>query len=247
MRQDNSGLYLARLARSRTDLLKVQTLRAKSFSGVSMAQKADAVDSKCTHVLIENTMTGGLVGSFRLMFLASGRDIEQSYSSQFYGLDALKVYKGALAEIGRFCIDPESDDPDVLRVAWGALAGFVEQHEIQMLIGCSSFKGIDPEPYHDAFARLKTSHLAPSKWMPSLKAPSVFPFAKQRGEVLNSKRALAQMPPLLRSYLLMGGWVSDHAVIDQAMNTLHVFTALEISTIPAARKRLLQANAIMIA
>ncbi len=51
------------------------------------------------------------------------------------------------------------------------------------------------------------------------------------------------MPPLLRSYLLMGGWVSDHAVVDRQMNTLHVFTGLEISAIPAARKRLLRAVA----
>ena len=28
------------------------------------------------------------------------------------------------------------------------------------------------------------------------------------------RAALAAMPPLLRSYLGMGGWVSDHAVID---------------------------------
>ena len=43
--------------------------------------------------------------------------------------------------------------------------------------------------------------------------------------------------------LAMGGWVSDHAVIDRQMNTLHVFTGLEISAIPAARKRLLRAVA----
>ncbi len=40
------------------------------------------------------------------------------------------------------------------------------------------------------------------------------------------------MPPLLRTYLMMGGWVSDHAVVDRQMNTLHVFTGLEIGAIP---------------
>ena len=51
------------------------------------------------------------------------------------------------------------------------------------------------------------------------------------------------MPPLLRTYLSMGGWVSDHAVVDRQMNTLHVFTGVEISAIPPARKRLLRAVA----
>ena len=57
------------------------------------------------------------------------------------------------------------------------------------------------------------------------------------------RRAMAQMPPLLRSYLMMGGWVSDHAVVDRQLNTLHVFTGLEIKAIPPARARLLRSAA----
>ena len=34
----------------------------------------------------------------------------------------------------------------------------------------------------------------------------------------------------------MGGWVSDHAVVDRQMNTLHVFTGLEIAAIPRPAK-----------
>jgi hypothetical protein len=39
----------------------------------------------------------------------------------------------------------------------------------------------------------------------------------------------------------MGGWVSDHAVVDRQLNTMHVFTGVEIGMIPGARKRLLRA------
>jgi len=38
----------------------------------------------------------------------------------------------------------------------------------------------------------------------------------------------------------MGGWVSDHAVVDRQLKTLHVFTGLSIDAIPEARKRLLR-------
>ena len=58
-----------------------------------------------------------------------------------------------------------------------------------------------------------------------------------------SRNATLKMPPLLRTYLIMGGWVSDHAVVDRQMNTLHVFTGLEIGAIPPARKKLLRAVA----
>jgi len=39
------------------------------------------------------------------------------------------------------------------------------------------------------------------------------------------------MPPLLKTYLAMGAWVSDHAVVDLNMKTLHLFTGMEISKI----------------
>ena len=39
---------------------------------------------------------------------------------------------------------------------------------------------------------------------------------------------------------MMGGWVSDHAVMDRQLNTMHVFTGLEVRSIPPARARTLR-------
>ena len=86
--------------------------------------------------------------------------------------------------------------------------------------------------------------MAPRRWLPRVKAPSVFRFAQSlRLRKPDAKLAMLRMPPLLRTYLLMGGWVSDHAVVDSQMNTLHVFTGLEIAAIPPTRKRLLRSTA----
>jgi putative hemolysin len=74
-----------------------------------------------------------------------------------------------------------------------------------------------------------------------VKAPEVFLYSAEITAKPDLVRANAAMPPLLRSYLMMGGWVSGHAVIDRTMNTLHVFTALDIGAIPPARKKLLRA------
>ena len=78
--------------------------------------------------------------------------------------------------------------------------------------------------------------------MPLVKAPKVFQFARNlRLRRPNMKLALGRMPPLLRTYLVMGGWVSDHAVIDTDLNTLHVFTGIEIARVPSKRAKLLRA------
>ena len=109
----------------------------------------------------------------------------------------------------------------------------------ELLFGCSSFLGTDAAGYEDAFAMLRERHLAPPRWRPRVKAPEVVRFAPLTDQP-DAGRAMAGMPPLLRSYLMMGGWVSDHAVMDRKLNTMHVFTGLEVRSIPPARARTLR-------
>lgn len=240
--------YHARSAETEADVEAAQRLRYRAFIAETGAaprpdgRDADAYDAICQHILIEDD-AGELVATFRLLPLTSGEDIAQSYSAQYYQLDALKAYDKPMVEMGRFCLAPGVSDPDILRVAWGAVTSFVDREGVGLLFGCSSFHGTDTQAYADAFAMLKERHLAPRRWLPRIKAPNVFRFAQRLRGTPDRKRALKTMPPLLRSYLTMGGWVSDHAVVDTDLNTLHVFTGLEIRAIPPARARALRAVA----
>lgn len=238
----DKGRYQARLAQTQPDIQAAQSLRHLSFRGPQAGEGVDAdrFDTLCSHVLIEDTRSGRLVCTFRFLHLTGGAEIGQSYAAQFYELTALESFEGPMVEMGRFCIHPDVTDPDILRVAWGAMTRFVDDNGIEMLFGCSSFHGTDADEYLDSFAMLKERHLAPRRWLPRVKAPQVFKFAQKLRRKPDAKKAMLRMPPLLRTYLLMGGWVSDHAVVDRHMNTLHVFTGLEINAIPPSRKRLLR-------
>ncbi len=240
----SKGRYRTRTAESAADIESAQRLRHLAFKGdeATGALDQDSFDGICTHILVEDTTDNRLICSFRMLPLNGGDEIERSYSAQFYELSALRAFPGRMVEMGRFCVHPEARDPDILRLAWAAMTRYVDENEVELLFGCSSFKGTDADTYLDAFAMLKDRHLAPRRWLPRVKAPSVFRFAQAlRLRKPDAKQAMLRMPPLLRTYLVMGGWVSDHAVVDRQMNTLHVFTGLEINAIPAARKRLLRA------
>ncbi len=238
------GPLRARISETPADLEAAQRLRALCFLGSASESDTDALDARCRHILVEHIETGTLLCTFRMMELDAS-DIAQSYSAQYYELSRLKGFEGPMVGMGRFCIHPNaSSDPDVLRVAWGAMTRFVDEQGIELLFGCSSFQGTDEAPYLDSFAVLRERHLAPSRWLPRVKAPRIFSFASAlKRKPADLKAAMKAMPPLLKTYLLMGGWVSDHAVVDTKMNTLHVFTGVEIRAIPDARKKLLRAVA----
>jgi L-ornithine Nalpha-acyltransferase len=239
------GRYAARFAATEDDLRCCLDLRGRAFrAGAPGGAEADGFDPICRHVMVEDEQAGRLVCCFRLLPLTDGTEIGRTYAAQFYELSSLRAYPGRMAELGRFCMEPGCRDPDILRVAWGAMTRFVDAEGVEMLFGCSSFTGTDTEGYLDAFAMLKEAHLAPKRWLPRIKAPCVFRFARAlRRRKPDAKAAMTAMPPLLRSYLAMGGWVSDHAVVDADLGTLHVFTGLEIGRIPASRARLLRAFA----
>ncbi|MFK7744165.1 MAG: GNAT family N-acetyltransferase [Roseobacter sp.] len=231
------GHYLAYEARTTGDIRAAQRFRAACF-GLQQAEDADPYDIHATHVLIKCLRSDALVCCFRMLNV-QGSAIDQSYSAQFYDLRPLQRYAGAMLEIGRFCSAQDMSDPDVLRLAWAVITRHVDAKRVSLLFGSTSFAGVSAAPYAQAFALLRAHHQAPTRWTPRCKSRDVVAFAAV--ENLDLAVARRQTPPLLRSYLTMGGWVSDHAVIDRQMNTMHVFTAVEVARIPPTRQKLLRA------
>ncbi len=240
------GAYRVRLAETPQDVQAAQRLRYLSFIRDTGAAPradgidADAFDTACAHILIELDKTGELVCCFRMMPLEGGYEVARSYSAQYYDLAALEAFPARMVEMGRFCVHPDHRGPHVLRVAWQAMTRYVDAHEIELLFGCSSFEGVDAEAHADALALLRAEHLAPGHWLPRPKAPKIFRFASLLRGQPDPKSAMMRMPPLLRGYLSLGGWVSDHAVIDEDMNTLHVFTGVEMKRVPSRMAKLLR-------
>ncbi|MEL6959476.1 MAG: GNAT family N-acyltransferase [Pseudomonadota bacterium] len=227
------------------DVIRSQRLRhacfidAAGLAGRPDGLDADPFDARCDHVVIEDCHDN-LLAVFRVMTLEDGHALGRSYAAQFYDLSALSGWSKPMIELGRFCVAPGAADPDVMRVAWGALTRLVDASGAGMLFGCSSFAGNDPDVHRLSFDLLAAHHLAPATQRPDAKAPEVVRFAQSACPVANRKAAVAALPPLLKTYLSMGGWVSDHAVIDRDLNTMHVFTGVEIAAIPPARAKALR-------
>jgi putative hemolysin len=242
------GAYTVRFACSVEDIQRCQQLRHRCFVEQAGGEarvggiETDKFDSLCDHLMVED-QAGLLMCCYRLMSITSGAEINSSYSAQYYDLERLSGYAAPMLELGRFCVDPDIRDPDVLRIAWGMLAAVVDARSVGLLFGCSSFAGIDAGMYRQGLDLLAERHRAPKVWHPDVKASQVVHFGADAQVVTDRKLAMAQVPALLKTYLSMGGWVSDHAVIDTAMNTLHVFTGVEIANIPPARAKALRAVA----
>lgn len=205
-------------------------LRAEVFrDGLS---DQDAHDKHATHVVLSAKQ--GPLACLRMLQMASGQIPEQSYASQFYDLGRLAGFAGSALEIGRVCVSPNTKDPWIIRLLWSAITQKVLDQKIDFLFGCSSFLTIDAGEVSDGLSLLASEFSGPENLAPRPKAKETLDL-KALPQLKNRASALRQIPPILKTYLQMGGWVSDHAVIDRDLGTIHVFTGLEIAKIPPAR------------
>lgn len=227
------GRYRARMAADQADIAACQRLRHLCFFGTPGLDR-DSFDPRCQHLMIEDGAQG-LIAAARLLVIADAAALPLCYAAQYYDLAPFGGQQGPFLELGRFCISPAVQDADVVRAAWGALTQIVDAQGVRLLFGCTSFAGTDPAVYAQALAKLAATAIGPATLRPGVKAPQIVALTAATGA------GTAALPSLLRSYLAMGGWVSDHAVIDRQMGTFHVFTCVDIAAVPPARARAIRA------
>jgi putative hemolysin len=214
--------------------------RAAAFPRLAGPEE-DAQDALSAHVMVEGE--AGMLAYFRVMLFGWGAGLEQGYAARFYDVGPLSGYARPIAEMGRFCVAPGGVHPDVLRLAWGAMTRVVDEGKAGLLVGCSSFRGVGWEAHRAGLALLAAEFVGPVEHLPGRKAGEIVVYPALVGPVADRRASLAGLPPLLRTYLAMGGWVSDHAVVDRELDTLHVFTCVEVDRVPVARAASLRAVA----
>ena len=210
-----SGTLQVRLAETVGDVDAAQALRYRVFYEEMGAQPSaemarqrrdfDSFDGVCDHLLVIDHARGdgpqAVVGTYRLIRRPAAQRHGRFYSAAEYDLGAIAAHPGEILELGRSCVDASARNRPTMQLLWRGIAAYVFHYDIALMFGCASLPGIDPEALALPLAYLYHNHLAP---------PALRP------------RALAELPPLIKGYLRLGGFVGDGAVIDHQFNTTDV-------------------------
>lgn len=230
------GLQI-RLAESRWEIEAAQSLRYRVFyqEGSADASKElsdqlrdfDEFDDSCEHMLVldSEVSPAAVVGTYRL--LRSSVAGERFYSASEYDLSPLLEREGELLEVGRSCVAPGYRSQPTMQLLWNGLAKYVFQHNISLLFGCASFPGTDLQALAQPLSYLYFNHLAPVELRVRALSQRYLDMRLVEPEQLVAKNILAGLPPLIKGYLRLGGFVGDGAVIDTQFNTTDVFIVVK--------------------
>lgn len=229
------GNQVIRLAANQDEVMAAQQLRYRVFYEEMGAHAApqiaarrrdfDRFDDTCDHLVVIDKSKPNrpqVVGTYRFMRLTHAQQAGDFYSADEYDVSPLKMNGGRVMELGRSCVDPAFRTRHTMQLLWRGIAEYTLTYGIDLMFGCASFPGTDPEALAQPLSYLHLNHLAPIALRPKALPDRFSEMALLPPDAVDRKQAMAQMPPLIKGYLRLGAYIGDGAVIDHQFNTTDV-------------------------
>lgn len=231
-----SGTLEVRLAQTAEEIDAAQALRYRVFyieraakpspEAATRGRDFDDYDPICDHLLvIDHSLGSGaeaVVGTYRLLRRPAAERAGKFYTSDEYEIDALISYPGEVLELGRSCVDERYRTRPTMQLLWRGIAAYVFHFDIALMFGCASLHGTSVDQLAPQLSYLYYNHLAPSTIRPVAVSHRYVDMRLLPPEAVDAKRALIDLPPLIKGYLRLGGFVGDGAVVDHQFNTTDV-------------------------
>ncbi len=163
-----------------------------------------------------------VVGTYRLIQREAAAAIGRFYSEDEYDIRPITTFPGPVLELGRSCVDASHRGRAVMQLLWRGIAAYVDLHGIDLMFGCASLNGTDPDALALELTYLYGHHLAPPALRPRALPGRYVDMRRLDPATLDPRRANQILPPLIKGYLRVGGFVGDGAVIDRQFNTVDV-------------------------
>jgi putative hemolysin len=243
------GSLEVRLATTPREVKKAQKLRYKVFyeemSAIADMQTQlsrrdrDGFDAICDHLLVidhdTRTKSGeaAIVGTYRLLRQDVADRYAGFYTANEFDLGPLVARHSGLKflELGRSCVLKPYRTKRTVELLWHGIWSYVRTHGIDVMIGCASLEGTDPDALALPLAFLHHNARAPKDWTVGALPGRHVGMDRMPPEAIDNKEALRALPPLIKGYLRIGAYVGEGAVIDRQFGTTDVMIVLPVSAI----------------
>jgi len=248
-----AGPLEVRLAETDAEVEAAQRLRYRVFyeemnaaPSISMRESRrdfDQFDAFCDHMLVidraaldENDQPA-VVGTYRLMRDTDAMRAGGFYTSSEYDISRLLADYGEnskLLELGRSCVLKEyRSKPSTMQLLWRGVMVYDLRFSIDLMFGCASLGGTDPEALALPLSYLHHYHRMPETLRVRARPDLHVEMNRLPKETIDPKAALHVLPPMIKGYLRAGASIGDGAVIDRQFGTTDVFIYLPVSKIDA--------------
>lgn len=247
------GDLLLRQASGPDEVLACQQLRYRIFYDelgatpvgdmASRRMDVDRFDAICDHLLVVKRgasatgdviylRDGELIGTYRLLRQEVAEACGGFYTQAEFDIAPLIAAHPGLRflELGRSCVLRPYRTKPVVELLWQGIWNYVRAHRLDVMLGCASLEGTEPGAHALSLSFLATA-AAPPEWAVRAHDSHRIEMRGLPHGGIDTRRALKQLPPLVKGYLRLGCYIGDGAVIDRQFNTIDVLVILPVSVI----------------
>jgi putative hemolysin len=245
------GSLEVRMARNFKEVKKTQRLRYEVFyeemSAIADAhtlatrRDADPFDAYCDHLLVvdHDSLKRNKLGRLKPEIVGTYRILRQEIADQHTGFYTAAEYDiqslidanpgKRFMELGRSCVLKPYRNKKTVELLWHGIWAYVLRHNIDVMLGCASIEGTNPDAIAGQLAFLHHNARAPEEWRVRAVEDRYVEMNRMPAEELNAKEALRALPPLVKGYLRLGAFIGDGAVIDHQFGTTDVLIIMPVS------------------
>lgn len=245
------GSLEVRMAWNFKEVKKAQRLRYEVFyeemSAIADAhtlatrRDADPFDAYCDHLLVvdHDTQKRNKLGRLKPEIVGTYRILRQEVADQhsgFYTAGEYDIQKlidanpgKRFMELGRSCVLKPYRNKKTVELLWHGIWSYVLRHKIDVMLGCASIEGTNPDALAGQLSFLHHNARAPEEWRVRAVEDRYVEMNRLPADQINSKDALRALPPLVKGYLRLGAFIGDGAVVDQQFGTTDVLIIMPVS------------------
>jgi putative hemolysin len=247
----SSGSLDVRIAETDQEIEAAQRLRYSIFYEEMSAiptremratgRDFDKYDEFCDHMLVidraERDEAGAprVVGTYRLLRGEVAARYGGYYSSSEYDLTPMLTGNPAntrYLELGRSCIAKRyRQKPITMQLLWRGIVLYLDRYAIDVMFGCGSLPGTDPEALKLPLSYLHHFHSMPGHFRVSARPELRVEMNRMAKDTIDPKEALRALPPLIKGYIRAGAFIGEGAVIDPQFGTTDVLIYFPVSSI----------------
>jgi putative hemolysin len=246
------GSLEVRLATTAQEIRQAQKLRFKVFyeemsaapNSLSLISRRDIddYDAICDHLLVLDhdvrprplrPAKPKVVGTYRLLRQEVANRHWGFYTAGEYDIAPLIEAHRSLRflELGRSCVLKPYRNKRTVELLWHGIWTYVLHHRIDVMIGCASLEGTDPQTLALPLSFLHHYASAPDEWQAGALPERYTPMNLLAKDAVDPKAALHALPPMIKGYLRLGASFGRGAVIDRQFGTTDVLVILPVSAI----------------
>ena len=212
--------FVVSIAETDHELNSCYALRTRYYTaGDSPVIDRDEYDKYCCHLIVTDSSTGQVVGTYRMMRYDVAQQNIGYYSETEFDLTNIKKHNLKLVEIGRLCTADEYRNKNVVSMLWNGIYEYLDHYGLDYLSGTVSLPAEDLTMTSKIYAYAKyKGMLAPEEFRVDPLPQCIDKSFNPDYPVIDAVALRKELPKLFLSYLVLETKICGPSGHDNVLN-----------------------------